>query len=230
MNSKKVLYVEDDLMLGKITSDSLVRNGYLVRWAKDGLKAREAIEEEFFDICVIDIMLPGVDGYTLVKEIRIKDTEVPIIFLTARSLTEDVVKGFDLGGNDYVRKPFGIEELMARMNALLKKGNKQTEDTEVNPILQIGKFNFNYHKMELSGEPGKKIKLTYLENELLHRLAIKRNQILRRQQILMELWQDDTFFNARSMDVYITKLRKHLAADPSITIMNVRGVGFKLIV
>ncbi|KGO92838.1 response regulator transcription factor [Flavobacterium subsaxonicum] len=229
MNNAQVLYVEDELSLGKITGDMLAKSGFAVQWAQDGLKGLELFVPGQFDICIIDIMLPGMDGYTLVKEIRQKDADIPIIFLTARSLTEDVVKGFDVGGNDYLKKPFSIEELVVRMNALLKRASKTATQTTDATIYTIGQYSFDRAAMELSYSD-KKIVLTHLENELLYRLITHKNEILPRQKVLLELWKDDSFFNARSMDVFITKLRKHFANDPAISIVNIRGIGYKMIV
>jgi DNA-binding response OmpR family regulator len=230
MDNIRVLYVEDELSLGKITGDMLSKNGYIVQWAQDGLKALETFKPGQFDICVIDIMLPGMDGYTLVKEIRKQDAHVPIIFLTARSLTEDVVKGFDIGGNDYLKKPFSIEELVVRMNSLLKRASKTTESMpDAVTVYTIGKYSFDRAAMELT-HAGKTIILTNLENELLYRLITHKNEVLPRQNVLLELWKDDSFFSARSMDVFITKLRKHFADDASISIVNIRGIGYKMIV
>lgn len=230
MDNIKVLYVEDELSLGKITSDMLSKNGFTVQWVLDGLKAIDVFVPGHFDICVVDIMMPGMDGYSLVKEIRKKDPDVPVIFLTARSLTEDVVKGFETGGNDYLKKPFSIEELIVRMKSLLKRGGKNAaEAEEEETVFAIGSYTLDRAAMELS-LGGKKITLTHLENELLYRLVINKNSVLERQKVLLDLWGDDSFFNARSMDVFITKLRKYLAADDSISIVNIRGIGYKLII
>ncbi|MFP9115127.1 response regulator transcription factor [Flavobacterium sp. RHBU_3] len=232
MDDIKVLYVEDELMLGKVTTDVLTRNGFSVRWFHDGAKALEGFVPHQFDICVVDIMLPGIDGYSLVKEFRKTDPDVPVIFLTARSLTEDVLKGYDSGGNDYLKKPFSIEELMIRMKELLKRHNKTAVNTEepASPgAVEIAGLHYNYETMELERD-GKKILLTHLENELLHRLITHKNKILERHQVLMELWGDDTFFNARSMDVFITRIRKHFAGIESVSLVNIRGIGYKFIV
>lgn len=229
MDIKRVLYAEDETSLAKITGDILAKNGFSVQWVQNGKKALEFFMRGEFDICVIDIMMPGLDGYTLVKEIRKKDAAVPIIFLTARSLTEDVIKGFETGCNDYLKKPFSIEELMVRMNALLKRINRPAEAEPGVTAFTIGKYTFDYATMELSG--GKtKIVLTNLENELLYRLVTHKNTVLQRQKVLLELWGDDTFFNARSMDVFITRLRKYFSADDSVSIVNIRGIGYKMII
>lgn len=227
MNNAKILYLEDEQSLGKITHDMLVKSGFSVEWIQDGKKGLAAFEQNSYSICVIDIMMPGIDGYSFVKEVRKTDVNIPVIFLTARSLTEDVIKGFEIGGNDYLKKPFSIEELIVRINSLLNRIPKSAEP--VQSVFTIGKYTFDHAVMELSSDT-KKIVLTNLENELLHRLILNKNSVLERQKVLIELWGDDTFFNARSMDVFITKLRKYFAEDDSISIVNIRGIGYKMIV
>ncbi|HLP64700.1 response regulator transcription factor [Flavobacterium sp.] len=227
MNNAKILYIEDEQSLGKITRDMLVKNGFTVDWLEDGRRALEAFKTNSYSICVVDIMVPGIDGYTFVKEIRKLNAAIPVIFLTARSLTDDVVKGFEIGGNDYLKKPFRIEELIVRINSLLNRMPKPAETTQQEFIL--GKFTFNYATMELISA-AKTVLLTNLENELVYRLIQQKNSVVERQKVLIELWGDDTFYNARSMDVFITKLRKYFAEDPSISIVNIRGKGYKMIV
>lgn len=227
MTNAKILYLEDEVSLGKITRDMLVKSGFTVEWIEDGKKGLDAFNSNSYSICVVDIMMPGIDGYSFVKEIRKTNQNIPVIFLTARSLTEDVVKGFETGGNDYLKKPFSIEELIVRINSLLNRAPKAVEALPTQ--FTIGKFTFDHAIMELSSSEGK-IVLTNLENELLHRLILHKNSVLERQKVLIELWGDDTFFNARSMDVFITKLRKYFASDDSISIVNIRGIGYKMIV
>jgi len=230
MSEVRVLYAEDELALGRITNDMLIKNGFNVKWVHDGSTAMDAFSPGSFDICVVDIMMPGTDGYSLVKEIRKADADVPVIFLTARSLTEDVLKGFETGGNDYLKKPFSIEELIVRMNSLLRRTSKTVQpEKQVTSKFVIGKCNFDYSTMELTSAE-KNITLTNLENELLYRLITNKNMVLQRQRVLLDLWGDDTFFAARSMDVFITKLRKHFSDDDTISIVNIRGVGYKMIV
>lgn len=229
MDNINVLYLEDEISLGKITSDMLTKNGFAVQWLQDGRKGLEVFNAGNFDICVIDIMMPGIDGYSFARSVREKTDEVPIIFLTARSLTEDVVKGFETGGNDYLKKPFSIEELIVRMNALLKRVSSVKDRNEQPTQFSISASTFDYNTMELvSG--GKRTLLTNMENELVYRLIINRNSVLERQKVLLDLWGDDTFFNARSMDVFITKIRKYFAGDDAISIVNIRGKGYKMIV
>ena len=228
MSNIRVLYLEDEMALGKITSDMLIKNGFNVQWLQDGRKGLDVFNSGSFDICVVDIMMPGLDGYSFVKSIRKVNEDIPVIFLSARSLTEDVIKGFETGGNDYLKKPFSIEELIVRMNALLKRipGTKVKEEAQKE--YHIGNSYFNYATMEMvSGT--KKTVLTNLENELVYRLILNKNNVLERQKVLIELWGDDTFFNARSMDVFITKIRKYFAEDSAISIVNIRGKGYKMI-
>lgn len=229
MNEIKVLYLEDEESLGKITNDMLSKNGFSVQWVLDGKQGLATFKSKIFDICVVDIMMPGMDGYSFVKEIRKTDPNIPVIFLTARSLTEDVVKGFETGGNDYLKKPFSIEELIVRMKALLNRVTVSKNEPEQQKSFQIGKYIFDHSSMELTSKD-KKVVLTHLENELILQLILNKNNVLQRQRVLMDLWGDDTFFNARSMDVFITKIRKHFTGDDSISIVNIRGIGYKMIV
>jgi len=225
MESITILYVEDELSLGKITNDTLKKNGFNVIWAKDGKEALETILKSKIDIAVIDIMMPKLDGFNLVIEIRKTNNLLPILFLTARVLTEDVIKGFEIGGNDYMKKPFSIEELIIRIKELVKR-NKISNP--LNTYL-IGKYTFNYVRMEIAIQD-QKISLTHRESEIVKRLYLKANEIVSRTEILIELWGDDGYYNGRSLDVFITKIRKYFSEDQSIAIKNIRGVGYKLIV
>jgi len=227
MNNVKILYLEDEQSLGKITHDMLVRSGFTVDWIQDGKKGLAAFQEHGYSICVVDIMMPGLDGYSFVREIRKANANIPVIFLTARSLTEDVIKGFETGGNDYLKKPFSIEELVVRINSLLNRMPRPAE--QLQSVFTIGRFTFDHEAMELRSD-SRKNSLTNLENELLYRLILHKNSVLERQKVLIELWGDDTFFNARSMDVFITKLRKYFSEDENISIVNIRGIGYKMIV
>lgn len=222
--SIKILLAEDEPSLGQIIKESLETRNFEVLLCLDGVQAYKTYKSESPVLLVLDVMMPKKDGFTLAKEIRLEDPNIPIIFLTAKSLTEDVVQGFNIGGNDYLKKPFSMEELIVRINALLKR-NKSENDSD--PI-QFGKFTFNLKKQTL--QIGTTIEtLTHREAHLLHHLVENKNQILERSFILKKLWGDDDFFNARSMDVFITKLRKKLKADASIQIINIRGYGYKLI-
>jgi DNA-binding response OmpR family regulator len=224
MESITILYVEDELSLGKITSDTLKKNGFNVIWVKDGKEALDTFSKTKIDISVIDIMMPKLDGFNLVIEIRKKNNMLPILFLTARVLTEDVIKGFEIGGNDYMKKPFSIEELIIRIKELVKR-NKISNPLN---IYSIGKYTFNYTKMEITLD-NQKIILTHRENEIIKRLYLKANEIVNRKEILIDLWGDDTYYNGRSLDVFMTKIRKYFSEDSSIAIKNIRGVGYKLI-
>jgi len=220
----KILLAEDEPSLGLIIKESLETRNFEVLLCTDGQEAYNVYKEENPLLLVLDVMMPKKDGFTLAKEIRAENADIPIIFLTAKSQTEDVVEGFSMGGNDYLKKPFSMEELIVRINALLKRG--QT-DLKTSPIT-IGNFIFNLKKQTL--QKAHKIEtLTHREAHLLYYLIKNKNQVLERSYILKKLWGDDDFFNARSMDVFITKLRKKLKDDPAIQIVNVRGYGYKLI-
>ncbi len=220
----KILLAEDELALGTIVKESLETRGFDVSYAMDGEEAKKLYESNQPELLVLDVMMPKKDGFTLVKEIRKVDDRIPIIFLTAKSRTEDVVEGFGYGANDYLKKPFSMEELIVRIKALLdrKEGKSASEDVE------IGKYTFNFSKQTLRFD-GSEIMLTHREAQLLHELYRHKNELTERTLILNTLWGNDDFFNARSMDVFITKLRKKLTLDPEIQIMNVRGYGYKLV-
>ena len=220
----KILLAEDEPSLGQIIKESLETRNFEVLLCANGEEAYKVYKTENPLLLVLDVMMPKKDGFTLDKEIREENPEIPIIFLTAKSQTEDVVQGFNIGGNDYLKKPFSMEELIVRINALLKRNN---EELSLESIL-IGRFIFNFKKQTL--EIDSKIEnLTHREANLLFYLIKNKNQVLDRSFILKKLWGDDDFFNARSMDVFITKLRKKLKPDPTIQIINVRGYGYKLI-
>lgn len=225
-NKVKVLLAEDDENLGSLLKEYLQAKSFDTHWVTDGDKAFKNFEKNKYDICILDIMMPVKDGFTLAKEIRMLNREVPIIFLTAKSMKEDVFEGFSIGADDYITKPFSMEELLYRMQAVLRrtKGdiNKKQE------IYNIGKYRFDTNKQLLIFED-KEQKLTTKESELLRLLCNNANQVLERNFTLRTIWIDDNYFNARSMDVYITKLRKYLKGDPSIEIMNIHGTGYKLI-
>ncbi|MBG7630052.1 MAG: response regulator transcription factor [Bacteroidetes bacterium] len=222
-NPIKILLAEDEPSLGQIIKESLETRNFEVLLCEDGEAAYSTFISEKPLLLVLDVMMPKKDGFTLAKEIRKEDSNIPIIFLTAKSQTEDVVKGFNLGGNDYLKKPFSMEELIVRINALLKRNI-----TPISDEISIGKFTFNLKKQTLKFNNVSE-KLTHREANLLYYLIKNKNQVLERSFILNKLWGDDDFFNARSMDVFITKLRKKLKSDASIQIINVRGYGYKLI-
>ncbi|MGX1928890.1 response regulator transcription factor [Flagellimonas sp. 2504JD4-2] len=220
----KIILAEDEAALGMIIKESLETRNFKVTLCADGEKALRSYQQNKPDLLVLDVMMPKKDGFTLAQEIRAENPAIPIIFLTAKSQTKDVVEGFEHGGNDYLKKPFSMEELIVRINGLLNRVPLQQNLEDIT----IGKFRFNSIKQVLFLE-GEETTLTHRESQLLYHLVQKKNLILDRSAILKTLWGDDDFFNARSMDVFITKLRKKLKADPEVQIINVRGYGYKLI-
>ena len=223
----KILLCEDDENLGMLLREYLAAKGFEAELCPDGEAGFKAFMRTKFDICVLDVMMPKKDGFTLAQEIRSANADMPIIFLTARVQKEDVLEGFDKGADDYITKPFSMEELVKRVEAILRRvrGKKNREST----MYKIGRFTFDTQKQLLTID-GKSTKLTTKENELLALLCSHANEILKRNDALRTIWIDDNYFNARSMDVYITKLRKHLKADDQIEIINIHGQGYKLIV
>jgi DNA-binding response OmpR family regulator len=221
----KILVAEDDPNLGTILRAYLNQKGYTVFLAVDGAMAIDFFKQEEIDVCVLDIMMPVKDGFTVAKEIRRMDKRVPILFLSAKTMEADKLKGFEIGADDYITKPFSMEELLARINATLRRSYDDTKPE--NNIFVIGNYTFDYNRQQLSIN-GVDQKLTSKESELLRMFCINFNQLIDRVTTLQKIWKDDSYFAARSMDVYITKLRKYLKQDPSIQIVNVHGVGFKL--
>ncbi|WP_406684933.1 response regulator transcription factor [Seonamhaeicola sp. MEBiC1930] len=220
-----ILLAEDEPALGLIIKESLETRNFKVLLCENGDKAFETYKKFNPELLVLDVMMPKKDGFTLAKEIRILDEIIPIIFLTAKSQTQDVVEGFTIGGNDYLKKPFSMEELIVRINNLLNRTKVQREAD----ILQIGNFSFNFPKQELQYKNELTQQLTHREAHLLFHLIKNKNQVLDRSLILNKLWGNDDFFSARSMDVFITKLRKKISSDKNLQIINVRGYGYKLI-
>jgi len=226
MNIKlKILLVEDDPNLGSITSEYLNAKGFDCQWEKDGEAGYQKILKEKFDLLIFDVMMPIKDGFTLAKDVRGIDKKTPILFLTAKSMKEDTLKGFEIGADDYVTKPFNMEELIARIKAII---NRTKENTNHFDDITIGKMSFN-PKMQILKSKDKSIKLTTKESELLILLCKNKNDILERNFALKAVWGDDNYFNGRSMDVYIAKLRKYLKEETNIQIINVHGKGFKLL-
>lgn len=222
--STKILLAEDESALGMIVKESLESRGFTVQWCEDGDTAWQAYQNQPPHVLVLDVMMPAKDGFSLARMIRKKDKKTPILFLTAKSQTQDVVQGFDLGGNDYLKKPFSMEELIVRIKELAQRADRRMAfETQ-----EIGEYTFNYPKQSLSIN-GEDQPLTHREAEVLQRLASKPNELFDRAVMLEEVWGKEDFFNARSMDVFITKLRKKLAKDPNVQIVNVRGYGYKLI-
>lgn len=226
MKKTKVLYVEDETFLAKIVSETLETRGYDVVLEEDGGKALQRFMESTPDVCVLDIMLPNKDGFAIADEIRERNTDVPIIFLSAKSQTSDVVSGFKLGANDYIRKPFSIEELIVRIENVLR--NKITAPGEQEEV-KVGEYTFNIRRQTLN-HPAESRKLSYRESELLKLLYETRDKIVERSEILTLLWGSDSFFNSRTLDVYITKLRGYLKHDPSIEIITIKGIGYRFVV
>lgn len=224
-NKTTILLAEDEPALGLIIKESLETRDFEVLLCENGDIALKTYKEKQPELLVLDVMMPKKDGFTLAKEIRMIDNNIPIIFLTAKSQTKDVVEGFTIGGNDYLKKPFSMEELIVRINNLLNRTKLQ----KTSGILQVGKFTFDFPKQTLQFKSEVKTQLTHREAHLLFHLIKNRNQVLDRSLILNKLWGNDDFFSARSMDVFITKLRKKLSQDETIQILNVRGFGYKLI-
>lgn len=225
MSKIKVLLAEDEPALAMIIKESLDSRNFEITLASNGSQALEIYKKSKFDVLIFDVMMPEVDGYTLTKEIRKTDRSTPIIMLTAKSLTEDVIQGFKSGANDFIKKPFSMEELIIRIESLLNRASlKDTSSSQM-----VGKFEFNYVKQTLVNHEESYV-LTHKETELLQILLHNKNEIVDRSAILIKIWGKDDFFNGRSMDVYITKLRKKLASDPNVQIINTRGQGYKLII
>lgn len=226
---KKILYVEDEVFLAKIVSETLEARGYEVVLEHDGGRAVKKFDESNPDVCVLDIMLPNKDGFDIADEIRERNRQVPIIFLSAKSGANDVVAGFKMGGNDYVRKPFSMEELIVRIEHVLKQASAATEQEAVTEEVQLGKYTFHTTR-QLLGHPAEQRKLSYRESELLKLLYQNRNSIVERKDILNLLWGSDSFFNSRNLDVYITKLRNYLKLDPSLEIITIKGIGYRFVI
>ncbi len=224
-NPIKLILAEDEPALGQIIKESLETRNFDVTLCEDGEKALKQYHLINPELLVLDVMMPKKDGFTLAKEIRKIDDAIPIIFLTAKSQTQDVVEGFTIGGNDYLKKPFSMEELIVRINNLLNR----TKEQQQSEIIELGNYTFNFPKQTLQYQSEDKVQLTHREAHLLFHLIKNKNKVLDRSLILNKLWGTDDFFTARSMDVFITKLRKKLKKDTNIEIINVRGYGYKLI-
>lgn len=220
----KILYVEDEPFLGRIVKESLESREFDVTMLADGKSVSKTVEQVKPDICILDIMLPFKDGYSVAKEIRQSNPGTPIIFVTAKVQTEDVLKGFESGGNDYIRKPFSMEELIVRVQNLLQLTQQQKNIPQAE-IIRLGQYEFNPSRYELKREQSVR-KLSHREANLLTMLAENRNGTTQRKDILMKIWGDDSFFNSRNLDVYVTKLRDYFKEDPSIEIITIKGVGY----
>lgn len=224
----KILLAEDDENLGLLLKEYLIAKGYDTDLYPDGETAYHGFMRNHYNLCLLDVMMPKKDGFSLARDIRLVNNDIPIIFLTAKNLKEDVIEGFKLGADDYMTKPFSMEELIFRIEAILRRITNDNQGSD-QTIFQIGQYTFDARKqMLMHGET--EVKLTTKESELLRLLASNANKVLERNYALKAIWIDDNYFNARSMDVYITKLRKHLKEDPTVEIINVHGKGYKLIV
>lgn len=224
----QILYVEDDMNLGFVTKDNLDLKGYATSYYKDGKAGLDAFKKGRFDLCILDVMLPEMDGFTLAREIRKINSDVPIIFLTAKTMKEDKITGFQTGADDYITKPFSIEELILRIEVFLKRRRKADIQPDEPSVFTIGKYEFNFHTLTLSDKEEKPHTLTMKEAELLKFFCMNQGKILKREEILRAIWGNDDYFMGRSLDVFISRLRKLLQKDAHIHIENTHGIGFRL--
>lgn len=226
---KKILLVEDDPNFGAVLKDYLALNDFDVTLAKNGMEGLEKFKKDIFDLCILDVMMPYKDGYTLAKEIRDKNKEVPIIFLTAKTMKEDVLKGYKVGADDYLNKPFDSEVLLVKIRAIIqRKAQEASKLDNAKFEFQIGNFHLNSKLRFLTFKDEEPIKLSPKENDLLKMLALHENDLMPRELALTKIWRDDNYFTSRSMDVYIAKLRKYLKPDENVEIINIHGEGFRL--
>lgn len=229
MGSKKILLVEDDPNFGTILKDYLALNDYNVTLAKDGIDGLIMFKNGEYDLCILDVMMPRKDGFSLAQDIRVTNKEIPIIFLTAKTLKEDVLKGYQVGADDYLNKPFDSEVLLHKIKAILqRKDNEKSSDSDEFEF-KIGRFDFNSKLRHLSLNGDKTQKLSPKESKLLRLLAVHKNDLMPRELALTKIWRDDNYFTSRSMDVYIAKLRKYLKGDQNVEIINIHGEGFRLL-
>ena len=229
MTNARILYVEDDLTLSFVTRDNLERAGYSIDSCEDGLAAYEKISNSNYDLYILDIMLPKIDGYTLARKIREKSEAAPILFLSAKSTIDDKIYGLQLGADDYITKPFSIEELILKIEVFLKRSNIDTSRLIKETIFRIGSFTFSKSGLQLTRE-NQIHSLTHREAELLEYLYLNTGSILKRDDILRKVWGNDHFFSSRSLDVFISRLRKLLQADPAVKIENIHNIGYRLVV
>ncbi len=229
-NNRRILLVEDDPNFGSILKEYLMINGYTVTLAKNGIEGFEKFKKEEYDLCLLDVMMPYKDGFTLAKEIREKNETIPLIFLTAKTMKEDVLKGFKLGADDYLSKPFDSEVLLAKIKSILSRRTLIATPESDEMEFTIGQFRLNTKLRLLTFNEEVPVKLSPKENQLLRLLAIHINDLLPREKALNKIWRDDNYFTSRSMDVYIAKLRKYLKQDKKVEILNIHGEGFRLVV
>jgi len=229
MNKNRILLVEDDPNFGTVLKDYLALNDYVVTLAKDGLEGLIMFKNDEYDICILDVMMPRKDGFSLAKDIRATNTEIPIIFLTAKTMKEDVLKGYEAGADDYLNKPFDSEVLLYKIKAILQRKQSGNSMEEERFEFTIGKFEFNSKLRHLIFDGEHTQKLSPKENKLLKMLALHKNDLMPRELALTKIWRDDNYFTSRSMDVYIAKLRKYLKMDSEVEILNIHGEGFRLI-
>lgn len=228
--NKRILLVEDDPNFGIVLKDYLAMNDFDVTLAKNGMEGFEKFKKENFDVCILDVMMPYKDGFTLAKEIREKDEHIPIIFLTAKTMKQDVLKGYKAGADDYLNKPFDSEVLLLKLKAIInRKATANVTDSKQHDF-EFGQFHLNSKLRFLKYKDEQPIKLSPKENELLRLLALHQNDLMPRELALTKIWRDDNYFTSRSMDVYIAKLRKYLRQDESVEILNIHGEGFRLVV
>lgn len=223
----KILLVEDEKNFASVLKEYLKMNGFEVQLCENGEEGLSAFKKEKFDLCIIDIMMPKKDGFTLSAELKALNKNIPIIFLTARSMREDIIKGYKLGADDYIVKPFDSEVLLLKIKVILNRHSSQMNTTP--QVHQLGQFHFDVKRRSLKTENGSKLKLSPKEAALLDLLCQNKNTVLTRERALTQIWKEDTYFTARSMDVYIVKLRKYLEPDRSITIENIHGSGYSLL-
>lgn len=227
--NKKILLVEDDPNFGAILKDYLALNDFEVTLAKNGMEGLEKFKKDTFDLCILDVMMPYKDGFTLAKEIREKNKEIPLIFLTAKTMKEDVLKGYKVGADDYLNKPFDSEVLLVKINAIIQRKAQEANKLDNNKFeFQIGNFHLNSKLRFLTFKNEEPVKLSPKENDLLKMLALHENDLMPRELALTKIWRDDNYFTSRSMDVYIAKLRKYLKPDENVEIINIHGEGFRL--
>jgi DNA-binding response OmpR family regulator len=225
----RILLLEDDTNLGILIQEHLTMQGYEVVLCADGEEGLRHFAGRQFDLCLVDVMMPKLDGFAFAESVRCRNAEIPIMFLTARSLKEDKIKGFKIGCDDYLTKPFSIEELLLRIRAILKRTRNGTAEKSLPTLFQLGKYVFDYRR-QLLVLKSTHYRLTSKEAELLHLLCLNLNQTLQRETALTQIWGEESYFNSRSMDVFISRLRKYLKDDPRVEILSVHGAGFRLVV